>query len=103
MLFRLGRLFRLVGREILMLWYACRHPATPRLLKMAAVLLALYILSPVDLIPDWLPIVGWIDDVTLLAFGIPALLKLAPEHVLHEASSATEGLLSKWKLRFGRS
>jgi uncharacterized membrane protein YkvA (DUF1232 family) len=97
MLLRLRRLFRAVGRDIVVLWYACRNPATPALLKLGAVLLALYIISPVDLIPDWLVVLGWIDDVTLLALGIPALLRLVPPHALDEARMSAEGLLSKAK------
>jgi uncharacterized membrane protein YkvA (DUF1232 family) len=93
---RLRRLFRTTGREVAMLWYACRHPGTPLPIKLVAVLLAVYVISPIDLIPDALPILGWIDDVTLLAFGIPALLKLIPEPALHDARGATERLLSRW-------
>jgi uncharacterized membrane protein YkvA (DUF1232 family) len=98
MFLRLLRLFRTVGRELVVLWYACRNPATPRVLKLGAVLLALYILSPVDLISDLLPVLGWVDDVTLLAFGIPALLKLVPERALRDAHFAAEGLLSRVRL-----
>lgn len=97
--FRLGRLFRTAGRDILVLWYACRNPATPVLLKLAAVLVAIYLFSPVDLIPDWLAILGWIDDVTLLAIGIPAVLRFVPEDALRDARAAAEGLLSR--MRFG--
>jgi uncharacterized membrane protein YkvA (DUF1232 family) len=95
MFLRLLRLFRTVGREIVVLWYACRHPATPRFVKLGAALMALYILSPVDFISDLLPVLGWMDDVTLLAFGIPALLKLAPQSALRDAHLAAEGLLAR--------
>ena len=90
MFFRLGRLFRAVGRDIVVLWYAFRHPSTPLVFKVAALLLGLYVLSPVDLVPDWLALFGWFDDVTLLALGIPLLLKFAPSGVLQEARSAAE-------------
>jgi uncharacterized membrane protein YkvA (DUF1232 family) len=103
MFLRLGRLFRAVGRDILVLWYACRNPATPGRLKLLAVLLGLYVFSPVDLIPDWLAILGWVDDVTLLALGIPAVLRFVPDHVLHDARMAADGLLSRMRLRTGRS
>lgn len=99
MFLRLGRLFRAVGREILVLWYACRNPATPFRLKLVAILLGLYVFSPIDIIPDWLALLGLVDDVTLLALGIPALLKFVPEPVLHDARSAADGLLSR--MRFG--
>ena len=96
MLARLRSLFRTTGRELAVLWYACRHPSTPRMVKLAAIVLVGYVISPIDLIPDALPVLGWIDDVTLLAFGIPALLKLVPANALLDAHSASERLLSKW-------
>ncbi|HJV87513.1 MAG TPA: YkvA family protein [Noviherbaspirillum sp.] len=94
-MFRLGRFIRAVGRDILVLWYACRNPATPLLVKIAALLIALYVISPIDLVPDWFVLLGWTDDITLLALGIPALLRFLPEHVLHEARSAADGLLPR--------
>ncbi|HEY0848224.1 MAG TPA: DUF1232 domain-containing protein [Noviherbaspirillum sp.] len=97
--FRLGRLFRTAGRDILVLWYACRNPSTPVLLKLAAVLVALYLFSPIDIIPDWLAILGWMDDVTLLALGIPAVLRFVPDEALRDARSAADGLLAR--MRFG--
>jgi len=99
MFLRLGRLFRSVGREILVLWYACRNPATPFRLKLVALLLGLYVFSPIDVVPDWLALLGFVDDVTLLALGIPALLKFVPAHALHEAHASADGLLSRF--RFG--
>jgi uncharacterized membrane protein YkvA (DUF1232 family) len=103
MFLRLLRLIRTAGRDLVVLWYACRHPATPRALKIAAILLGLYVLSPVDLISDLIPVLGWIDDVTLLAFGIPALLRLVPQPALHQAHAATEGLLSRVRLWYRKS
>lgn len=96
MFFRLSRLARVIGRDAIVLWYACRNPMTPMSVKLGIVLMALYVISPIDLVSDILPVLGWIDDVTLLAFGIPAVLKLIPRPALHEAQSATERLLSKW-------
>lgn len=94
-MFRLGRFIRAVGRDILVLWYACRNPATPLLVKIAALLIAAYVISPIDLVPDWFVLLGWTDDITLLALGIPALLRLVPEDVLREAHSAADGLLPR--------
>ncbi|GAB3541921.1 hypothetical protein GCM10027343_13110 [Noviherbaspirillum agri] len=95
MLLRLRRLFRAVGRDIVVLWYACRHPSTPWRLRLAALLLVIYVFSPLDIIPDWLVLFGWIDDVSLIALGIPALLNLMPEQALHDARVSAEGLLSR--------
>lgn len=95
MFLRLGRLFRTVGREVVVLWYACRNPATPAVFKFAALLLGLYVLSPIDVLPDWLALLGLTDDVALLALGIPALLRLMPEHVLQQARAAADGVMSR--------
>jgi uncharacterized membrane protein YkvA (DUF1232 family) len=47
-------------------------------------------------VPDALPVLGWLDDATLLAFGIPALLKLVPAAALTDAHGASQRFLSKW-------
>lgn len=96
MFFRLRRLIRAAGRDVVVLWYACRNPETPALVKLFSILLALYVVSPIDLIPDTLPILGWLDDATLLALGIPVLLKLMPQTTLQEAHGAADRLLSRW-------
>ena len=96
MLSRLRRLARLLGSEVTLLWFACRNPATPLLVKLGAGLLAVYLFSPIDLIPDAIPVLGWLDDATILAFGIPALLKLMPAAALGDARGASERFLSKW-------
>ena len=97
MLFRLGRLFRTLGRDIVVLWYAARHPATPLLMKLGILLLALYVISPLDFIPDWLALFGLVDDVGLIALGIPLLFNLLPESVLRDARVAAESRLSRPK------
>jgi uncharacterized membrane protein YkvA (DUF1232 family) len=99
---KISRILRATGRELTILWFACRNPATPRLVKAAAVLMGLYVFSPIDLVPDALPVLGWIDDVTVLAFGVPALLSLLPAQVLNEARMASERWLSRlafWRVR----
>lgn len=96
MFLRLIRLFKLTGREAAVLWYACRNPGTPLFIKIGALLIGLYIVSPIDFIPDGLPILGWVDDVTLLAFAIPAILKLIPEAVLGNARLAAENRFTRW-------
>lgn len=101
--FRLGRLLRAVGRDLLVLWYACRNPATPILLKLAAVLVGIYLVSPIDVIPDWLALFGWLDDVTLLALGIPAILRFVPEDALRDAHNAADSLLARMRLKTKRS
>ncbi len=96
---RLQRLIRMLGRDALVLWFACRHPATPPFARLAAFMLALYLVNPFDLIPDWLPLLGWIDDATLLALMLPLLLRLMPPAVRSDAQDAASRLLEKWRWR----
>lgn len=93
---RLSKLIRATGRDVLVLWYACRNPHVPGLLKLIAILLGIYTVSPIDLAPDTLPLLGWLDDATLLALVIPALLKFVPQAPLEEANASTDRLLSRW-------
>jgi uncharacterized membrane protein YkvA (DUF1232 family) len=95
MLFRLSRLLKSTGRELVVLWYACRHPNTPLPIKLGALLLAVYFISPIDILPDTFPLLGWVDDVTLLALLIPALTKRLPHAVRNAAHTGAERLLSK--------
>ena len=85
MLLRLRRLAKAVGQDATVLWYACRHPGTPLMIKLASVLLAVYIVSPLDLIPDWIPLLGWLDDVGVLALGVSFLLRFVPAPALGDA------------------
>ena len=96
MFLRFRRLIRAAGRDVVVLWYACRNPKTPAMVKLISILLALYVFSPIDLAPDTLPVLGWLDDATLLALGLPALLKLIPQAALRDAQNAANRLLSRW-------
>lgn len=96
---KLVRLWRVARAEMLVLWYACRHPATPRAVKLGALLLALYVVSPVDAITDLLPFAGWIDDLALLAIGVPWLLDRVPPEARRHAEQQVGGLMSRWRTR----
>lgn len=95
MLLRLRRLLKSTGRELAVLWFACRHPGTPFAIKLGALALVVYFFSPVDFMPDGLPILGWVDDVTLMAILLPALTKLLPQPVLASAHAGADRLLAK--------
>lgn len=79
-----------------MAWYAFRHPATPPLGKFALLIIALYLISPIDLIPDTLPVLGWLDDFALAGFILPALLRWLPGTVQAHAHAMTENFLTKF-------
>ena len=69
-MWKLGRLWLLMRRELALVWAMLRDPRTPGAAKLTALLAVLYVLSPVDLIPDVVPLLGWLDD------GVVAMLLL---------------------------
>ena len=69
----------------LVAYYAARDPRTPRLVRLLAVLIAAYALSPIDLIPDFIPVLGYLDDIVLVPLGLALVVKLLPPPVLASA------------------
>ena len=79
--------------EVLALHIAACDPRTPLLAKLLAICIISYALCPIDLIPDFIPILGYLDDLILVPLGILLLLKLMPEDVLADARSQAKGKL----------
>lgn len=98
-LLRIRRLFSATGREALILWYAFRNPATPKAIKAGSIFLALYLLSPIDLLPDFALLVGWADDLALLMIGIPFLVGKLPPRVLAQATEMADQRLGRFGAR----
>jgi uncharacterized membrane protein YkvA (DUF1232 family) len=81
-----------LATHLLALWKLFRHPDTPRTAKLVAVLVLAYAVSPIDLIPDFIPVLGWIDDLVLLPLGIALAVKLTPRHLwLQRVAEAEQG------------
>lgn len=78
---RLSLLWTVIRGDARLLWLAIRHPLSPRWLKPAVVLMVIYVVSPVDLIPDVVPFLGVMDDVVLVPLAIRFLLKRLPARV----------------------
>ena len=70
--------------ETYTLWLAYRHPQVPWYAKLVAACVVGYAFSPIDLIPDFIPVLGYVDDLILLPLGIMLALKLIPQPVLEE-------------------
>jgi uncharacterized membrane protein YkvA (DUF1232 family) len=79
---RLALLWTVVRGDARLLWLALRHPQAPRWLIPAVALVVLYVLSPVDLIPDVIPFFGLVDDIVLVPLAIRFLLKRLPAALL---------------------
>lgn len=87
---RLRRWATLVKKDVLTLWFACRDPRTPWWYKLLAVGLVAYALSPIDLIPDVIPILGLLDDAILIPLGVMILLRLLPREVRISSAERAE-------------
>lgn len=71
-------------------WLAVKDPRTPLLAKLLGVVIAGYALSPIDLIPDFIPILGLVDDAILIPAGLWLMLKLIPRDVMAEHRAEAE-------------
>ena len=91
---RLQRWAKALKRDGLTLWLACKHPATPWYAKALAVLVVAYALSPIDLIPDFIPVLGYLDDVLLLPGLIYLTLKLLPAPVLADCRGQADAWMA---------
>jgi len=72
-------------RDTLALYFAYRDPRTPWLARGWAALVVAYAFSPIDLIPDFVPVLGYLDDLVLVPLGLVIAVRLIPEVVLADA------------------
>jgi uncharacterized membrane protein YkvA (DUF1232 family) len=81
---------RVLKRDTYALYFAARHPRTPWYAKVLAAAVVAYALSPIDLIPDFIPVVGYLDDLIIVPLGIAAVLKLMPAEVLDDCRAQAQ-------------
>ncbi|MBS7699095.1 MULTISPECIES: DUF1232 domain-containing protein [unclassified Chelatococcus] len=75
---------RIIKQDVLALWIASRDSRTPWYAKVAAGAVAAYALSPIDLIPDFIPVLGYLDDLIIVPLGILLVIKLIPAPLMAE-------------------
>jgi uncharacterized membrane protein YkvA (DUF1232 family) len=75
---------RMLKRETYAVYLACRDPRVPWYGRLLAVCVVGYAFSPIDLIPDFVPVLGYLDDLILIPLGIALLLKVIPSEVMAE-------------------
>ena len=93
-----GRLRSWAGRlrrDATALYLAARDPRTPRAARFIAIAVAIYALSPIDLIPDFIPVLGQLDDLLIVPLGIWLTLKLIPAEVMAEHRRAADEAVGK--------
>ena len=81
---------RRIKRDSMTLWFAYRDPRTPLLVKLLCVFVVAYALSPIDLIPDFIPVLGYVDDALLLPALIWLAIRLLPIEIVDENRSRAD-------------
>jgi uncharacterized membrane protein YkvA (DUF1232 family) len=81
---RLKQRARHLKRETYALYLAARDPRTPWYAKLLAAAVVAYAVSPLDLLPDFVPVLGYLDDLIIVPLGLALVLRLVPAQVLAE-------------------
>ena len=82
---------RRLRTDALALWIAARDPRTPSAAKLLAAFVAAYAFSPIDLIPDFIPVLGLVDDLVIVPIGIALAVRLIPPDLMREFRDAAAG------------
>lgn len=88
MIARLREWATLIKRDVIALYFAARDPRVPFLAKALAGCVAAYALSPIDLIPDFIPVLGYLDDVLIVPAGIWLVVRMIPPQLMAELRAA---------------
>lgn len=86
---------RELKQQTLVVYFAARDPRTPWLARLLALGVAAYALSPLDLIPDFIPVLGYLDDLVIVPLGLMLVLRLLPAEVLAAARAKAGHASSK--------
>ncbi len=86
-------------KEIFALYYAYKDPRVPWYARLTAIIVVGYAFSPIDLIPDFIPVLGYLDDLILIPLGIALIIKLVPAEVLAECRERADRELTRNKPR----
>jgi len=87
---RLRHWARTLKRQTLIVYFAARDPRTPWFPRVLALAIAAYALSPIDLIPDFIPVLGYLDDVIIVPLGLWLVLRLIPAEVIADSHAKAE-------------
>lgn len=82
-------------QHTLVAYFAARDPRTPWLVRGLALLVAAYALSPIDLIPDFIPVLGYLDDLVIVPLGLVLVLRFLPDEVKRSAREQAAVLASR--------
>ena len=88
MLARLKLWARTIKQDVHAIWLASRDPRVPWQAKALAICVAAYALSPIDLIPDFIPVLGYLDDLIIVPLGVLLVVRMIPPEIMAEHRGA---------------
>ncbi len=86
---------RRIKRDAVAVYFAARDPRTPWMARVLAVAVAAYALSPIDLVPDFIPVLGYLDDVLIVPLGLWLVIRFIPPEVLIASREKATSLLAR--------
>ena len=86
---------RQIKQDVVAVYFAARNSRTPLPVRCLAILIAAYALSPIDLIPDFIPIIGYLDDLLIVPLGLLLVIRLLPLQVLIDAREKASAVLAR--------
>ena len=86
---------RAIKRDVHAVWLSARDPRTPWYAKCLAFAVAGYALSPIDLIPDFIPVLGYLDDLVIVPLGLLLVVRMIPPDVMQEHRKTAEAAASR--------
>jgi uncharacterized membrane protein YkvA (DUF1232 family) len=96
---KLKRWARELKAQLVTLWFCRSHPDTPLVAKISAALVLAYAFSPIDLIPDFIPVLGYLDDLIIVPAGIYLTLRLIPDRVKAQSRLKAEAWMAQDRAR----
>ncbi len=86
---------RTINRDVVALYIAAHDPRVPWYVKLAAAAVAAYALSPIDLIPDFIPVLGYLDEVILLPVALILVIRMIPDPLMAEFRAEAQRLAER--------
>lgn len=96
---RIKHALQKLKQQALVVWFLARHLLTPLPVKLLALSVAAYAFSPIDLIPDFIPVLGLLDDLIIVPLGIYLVTRLAPAEALRQSTLQADKWLDEQNLR----
>lgn len=84
-----------IKKDILVVWLIAKDKRTPNSVKFLALIIAAYAFSPIDLIPDFIPVLGYLDDIIVVPLGILLVIKLTPQNIIDDCRILAETLVER--------